>query len=365
MSRERQILDELKESGNLRELHAVSACGAFIEHGGKRYVNLSSNDYLGLSASDMQQRFFDELPTNNFMMSNPSSRLMTGNSSEYEQLEATLAAMYGTEAALVVGSGFLLNSGVLAAVTTERDLVIADKLMHASLIDGMRLGKARYERFRHNDMNHLESLLQKADAERVIVATESLFSMDGDLAPLDEIAALQQKYGFELYLDEAHAMGVWGSGGRGFSVDVPQLRVDYFVATFGKAICSQGAFVACSAAKKELMVNRMRTLIFSTALPPISLRWTQYIIERLESFEPLRRHLYELIEMMSGQSQIIPMVIGENHETLRRAEELRQNGYWATAIRQPTVPAGTARLRFSLTAAHTKEQITELCRLLG
>lgn len=365
MSREQNILAEIRSSGNLRELHTTLSCGALISHGGREYINLSSNDYLGLTESGLQREFLAELSPENFVMSNPSSRLMTGNSPDYEQLEHTLATMYGTEAALVVGSGFLLNSGVLPAVTTQQDLVLADKLMHASLIDGMRLSSARFERFRHNDMDHLEKLLQKADNGKVIVATESLFSMDGDRAPLHDIAWLQKRYGFELYLDEAHAIGVWGTAGRGFAVDVPQLRVDYLVATFGKAICSQGAFVACSTDKKELLVNRMRTLIFSTALPPISLQWTQYILDRLESFAPRREHLYQLIGVMNGQSQIIPKLVGENHATLKLARELREAGYWATAIRQPTVPPGTARLRFSLTAAHTHQQIAKLCSIVG
>lgn len=363
---EDEILEELRAGDNLRELHTTYARGAYLDHGGRRYVNLSSNDYLGLSDTTLQQEFFAGLSTAEFVMSNPASRLMTGNSPEYEHLEATLAEFCGSDSALVVGSGFLLNSGLLAAVTSESDVVIADKLMHASLIDGMRLCRASHERFRHNDMNHLESLLRKRTVnQRVIVATESLFSMDGDRAPLRDIATLQQRYGFELYLDEAHAFGVWGRGGRGFASEVPQLRVDYLVATFGKAVCSQGAFVACSDRKKQLLINAMRTLIFSTALPPISLRWTQFVVDRLDEFEKRRRHLCEIIGMMGGASQIIPMIIGDNHETLQRAAALRESGYWATAIRQPTVPFGTARLRFSLTAAHTTEQIAELCRLLG
>lgn len=365
MSREQNILAEIRSSGNFRELHTTVSCGPIITHNNNKYVNLSSNDYLGLSSRGLQRQFLEQIPMDDFVMSNPSSRLMTGNSADYEDLEQLLAKTYCKEAALILGSGFLLNSGILPAITTETDVIIADKLMHASLIDGMRLSKARYERFRHNDTNHLETLLQKHQGERIIVATESLFSMDGDRAPLTEIAALQKLYNFELYLDEAHALGVWGDGGVGFAVNIPQLRVDYLVATFGKAICSQGAFVVCTAERRELLINRMRTLIFSTALPPISLRWTKFIMERLNNFDQQREHLHDLINIMGAQSQIVPHIIGDSTETLRKAEQLREAGYWVSAIRPPTVPPHTARLRFSLTAAHTTEQITELCRLLG
>lgn len=364
-NRDQQILDELKQSGALRQLRSVNNNGAYINYQGREYVNLSSNDYLGLSDSDLQQRFFETFdPRQAFVMSNPSSRLMTGNSQEYEALESAIAEFHSAEAALVVSSGFLLNSGILPAVTTERDLIITDKLMHASLIDGMRLSSAKHERFRHNDMNHLERLLQRAEAERVIVATESLFSMDGDMAPLEQIAQLQQQYDFELYLDEAHAIGVAGRGGAGLSTLVPELRVDYLVATMGKAFCSQGAYVVCSACKRELLVNKMRTLIFSTALPPLSLNWSRFVVERMAEFDSRREHLGELVEMMGGQSHIIPLIIGENQATIERAEQLREAGFWVTAIRQPTVAAGTARLRFSLTAAHSRSQIEQLLTLI-
>lgn len=361
MTRDAQILEELEHDGSLRELRSVKSCGAYLEYKDERYVNLSSNDYLGLSDSDLQRRFFETVDTEScFMMSNPSSRLMTGNSEEYEALEAAIANFHGADAALVVSSGFLLNSGILPAVTTAKDLIITDKLMHASLIDGMRLSQAKHERFRHNDMNHLERLLQHADAERVIVATESVFSMDGDRAPLEDIARLQQRYDFELYLDEAHAIGVQGCNGAGLSTLFPDLRVDYLVATMGKAVCSQGAYVVCSEQKRNLLINKMRTLIFSTALPPLSLSWSRFVIQRMAEFEARREHLRELIEMMKGETHIIPMIIGENQKTLERAEQLRKAGFWVTAIRQPTVAAGSARLRFSLTAAHSKQQIEKL-----
>ena len=365
MLRDAEILAELGRGGSLRKLRDVRVYGAFIEVGGEKYVNLSSNDYLGLSDSELQKEFFEKVDFDEFLMSNPSSRLMTGNSLDYMILEGEIAQFHGFETALVVGSGFLLNSGVLPAITTNKDLIVCDKFMHASLIDGVRLSSARLERFRHNDIEHLECILQKADAERIIVATESVFSMDGDIAPLREIAALQKKYDFEFYLDEAHAVGVFGRNGCGMSAAVEGLRVDYLVGTMGKAFCSQGGYVACSYQIKELLINKMRTLIYSTALPPISLKWSLFVLEKMGDLQARREHLFELISLMGGESQIIPYIIGCNEDTLAKAKWLQERGFWATAIRQPTVPAGTSRLRFSLSATHSTEQIKELCRLIG
>lgn len=364
-SREAEVLKLLEEQGNKRELCDVTCEGTNLVWQGRCYVNLSSNDYLGLSAErSLQKQFLSELDDSTFVMSNPSSRLMTGNSSDYEQLEQAIGRLYGGRAVLVLGSGFLLNSGVLAALAGEGDLVVADRLMHASLIDGMRLSAARWERFRHNDMEHLEQILIKSQGRynRVIVATESLFSMDGDFAPLDRIESLRAQYGFKLYLDEAHAFGVYGSQGTGLA---DHTRVDYLVATLGKAACSQGAFIVSDDLTRELLINKMRTLIFSTALPPISLRWSRFIIERFGQFDLRRQHLMRMVSILGGESQIIPIPCGDNHVALERAAMLREAGFWATAIRHPTVPEGTARLRISLTAAHTISQIEQLCRLLG
>lgn len=365
----KQILERLAAESNLRQLRSVSSQGAMIKYQGREYLNFSSNDYLGLSTrSDLQRQFLDQLLENDhssFLMSNPSSRLVTGNSHHYDDLEICLAKLYGAEAALVLGSGYLLNSGALGALTTERDLVIADRLMHASLIDGMRLASAPWERFRHNDMNHLQAILERTAArhERVIVATESVFSMDGDQAPIAEIMELKARYGFELYLDEAHAFGVYGEHGTGLAP--LDLDIEYRVATLGKAACSTGAFIICSNESRNLMINRMRTAIFSTALPPINLLWSRLMIEQLSKMDAERAHLQELINMVGGQSHIIPVITGDNKSTCDRAAELLEQGYWVSAIRHPTVPEGMARLRISLTAAHTAEQVKELWRHIG
>ena len=370
-------LDSLKSAGNFRALTPVSAHGKFLFQGGKRYLNFSSNDYLGLSASALQQKFFAEIlvPANargEFLMSNPASRLMTGNSEHYAALENVLGELFGGKSALVLGSGFLANSGLLPALAHKGDLVLADKLVHASVIEGLRLCEAEWKRFRHNDVAHLESLLKNVSRERTVwVVTESIFSMDGDIAPLREIAELKKNYGFRLCVDEAHAFGVVGPGGRGIAAELGLADAcDVVVATFGKALASAGAVVITDALTREYLVNKMRTLIFSTALPPASLMWTRYVAERLgdAEFSARRARLRELRELLSRElgvsasSHIIPIPAGENARAIAMANAGKDAGFWLTPIRHPTVPAGTARIRLSLSAAMEPEEIHEFCR---
>lgn len=389
-SREQQILDALAAQGNLRSLCTLRSVGTYIYEGEREYYNLSSNDYLGLAEPALQNRFLLEADVERFLLGNPASRLMTGNSPAYEALETAVADRLGTERALVLGSGFAVNTGVLPAVTERGDLVLADKLVHASLIDGLRLCGAGVEwrRFRHNDMEQLETMLeaQHGRGGRIIVVTESLFSMDGDFAPLAELAELQHRYGFRLYLDEAHAFGVYGPEeercGAGllaaYNAGRPEhlLRADYHVVTFGKALASQGAAVGCSDETKRLLVNRMRPLIFSTALPDISLEWTRFLLGLMPEFAPRRKRIRELIALFNTilepetpyESQIVPIPAGSNERALAMAGALKEEGFWATAIRHPTVPEGEARLRVSLCAGHTPykiEQFATLCRQFG
>lgn len=394
MEREEEILGQLAAQGNLRGLRTVRTergrLAALSPSGEERtYCNLSSNDYLGLAECDLQREFLSSTDPERFLLGNPSSRLMTGNSPAYEALERCVAKLTGSDEALVLGAGFAVNSGVLPAVTQRGDLILADKLVHASLIDGLRLcDGVEWQRFRHNDMNHLASLLSKAATtayDRIIVVTESLFSMDGDFAPLGELAQLQQRYGFRLYLDEAHAVGIYGAPGHegagllaAYNAAHPEvpLRADYLVVTFGKALASVGAAVCCSTLTKALLVNRMRPLIFSTAMPDISLEWTRFVIERMPAFAPRRERLRKLIATVNRilkptvpyESQIIPIPAGSNERALQMADTLREAGYWTTAIRHPTVPRGEARLRVSLCASHEVaeiEQFATRCKQLG
>lgn len=400
-TREQATLDTLAAQGNLRRLLTLRTHGSYVyaqDPAGeeKEYYNLSSNDYLGLAEPALQNRFLLGADFEGFLFGNPSSRLMTGNSPSYEKLENILAGMMGAEAALVLSSGFAVNSGVLPAVAEKGDLILADKLVHASLIDGLRLcgDGVEWRRFRHNDMDQLASMLATATSPemknygRIIVVTESLFSMDGDFAPLAALAELQHKYGFLLYLDEAHAFGIYGPSDDGprcgtgllaaYNAEHPELPLtaEYHVITFGKALASQGAAVICSKQNKELLVNRMRPLIFSTALPDISLEWTRFLLGLFPEFGPRRKRLRDLTAIMNDilqpatpyGSQIIPIMAGSNENALRMAGQLKEEGFWVTAIRHPTVPLGEARLRISLCAGHTPykiDQLANLCRQFG
>lgn len=368
----KNILEELRASNNYRQLNNVCQRQKYIIYNNKQYLNLSSNDYLSLSDTSLQQEFFDILDVKKeFIMSNPSSRLMTGNSEHYNELELSVANLYRRETSLVLGSGFLLNSGVLPAITTSKDLVIADKLVHASIIDGIRLCDCHWERFRHNDMDHLESILMKKreQYDNVYIVSESIFSMDGDIAPINKMIELKFKYGAVLYIDEAHAFGVRGDNGGGISDELGVTgEVDIIVGTFGKAICSQGAYIVCDNAIRELLINKMRTLIFSTALPPISLMWSKFIVDSLSSDyivrkrKSLNNNAVLLSDSIYGtenrhHSHIIPFIVGDNHKVLLMSQQLKEAGYWVTAIRYPTVAKDSARLRISLSSAITEDEI--------
>lgn len=362
------ILENLAANDNLRTLNETQALQKYIINGEKQYINLSSNDYLGIGASDLQAQFIDTIDFKaHFMMSNPSSRLMTGNCPCYTELENKIADMYGKESALVLSSGFMLNSGALPALTTADDFIIADKLVHASIIDGLRLCECRFTRFRHNDMAHLRTILSRAECKGTIyVALESIYSMDGDTAPLRELVELRREFGFKIYLDEAHAFGVHRLG---IAQEEGLLNeIDYLIVTLGKAAASSGAFIVTDSLSKEVLINRMRTLIFSTALPPINLMWSSFVLDRITEMDNRRLHLQKLskqlasaVEEITGhptpQSHIIPILVGENGRCIELANKLKDSGFWVTAIRYPTVAKGAARLRISLTSSLTEDDI--------
>ena len=351
---------------------------------GREMLNLSSNDYMGVGADvELWQAFLaEETHRGDFGGGACSSRLLTGNHSAYASLESRLMEWYGTESALVFDSGYHANVGILPALAASKDLILADKLVHASLIDGIRLSAAECVRFRHNDLGQLESILEKrrCDYQRVFIVTESVFSMDGDLADLAKLVELKKKYDCFLYVDEAHAVGVRGERGLGLAEEqgvIPD--VDLLVGTFGKAVASQGAFVACNGILREYLVNAMRPLIFSTALPPVSVRWTEFVVKRLIGRNNERKDLALVSARLrsnlasaglktAGGSHIVPLVVGDNHKAVQISEYLCENGFFVLPIRTPTVPAGSERLRFSLTTGITKEQIdriSELCKAFG
>ena len=371
-----QELQELKEKSNLRKLPAITHEGRNVIVDGQRMLNLSSNDYLGL-ANDrkLRQEFRETLTTETFLPTSSSSRLLTGNFSIYDRLEQQLADSFGTEAALTFNSGYHANTGILPAVSNTHTLILADKLVHASLIDGIRLSAAKCIRYRHNEYNQLERLLQvnHSEYERIIVVTESIFSMDGDEADLRELVRLKKQYpNVLLYVDEAHAFGVRGQRGLGCAEEQDCINdIDFLVGTFGKALASAGAYIVCRKVIREYLINKMRTFIFTTALPPVTVQWTSFMLERLAGFwqrrEALRFLSNQLREALKNKgydcpstSHIVPLITGESCVAIRKAEELQRKGFYALPVRPPTVPEGTSRIRFSLTAEIRESEMEKL-----
>jgi 8-amino-7-oxononanoate synthase len=315
----------------------------------------------------------------NFGPGAAASRLMTGNSPLYNRLEDKLAALYGKENCLVFNSGYHGNAGILPAVTTKGDLILADKLCHASLLDGMRLSMAEALRFRHLDYDHLDEILstRREKYNQVFLVSESIFSMDGDRAELDRLIALKKKYRCCLYLDEAHAVGVFGRQGLGLAEQQSVIEdIDLLFGTFGKAFAGVGGFVACSKTIADYLINRARTLIFTTGLPPVCLSWLLFVLERVPFMEEERNRLQRIAETMCdefirqglsiiGNSQIVPVLIGDSARAVSAARKLRDHGYWVTAVRPPTVPPGTARLRLSFSAAMDENDLAPLPKLLA
>lgn len=371
-------LQALREQGLYRALRPMPAVGGVFHHEGERWLNFSSNDYLDL-AREERVREAAHGALDRWGTGATASRLMTGHLELHEALEERLAAFLSTEAALVFGSGFLANLGVLTALTGPGDLILADKLNHASLVDGMRLSGARWMRYRHNDPAHLEQLLIENPVKgRCLIVTDSVFSMDGDVAPLEEIARLARKHGALLMVDEAHAIGTQGEGGRGCCHGLdPALWPDFLVGTFSKSLASYGGFVACASPWRELLVNRARSFIYSTGLPPASvaaaLEALAILEERPAMAEDLRSRARNFadrlgrvgLSILGGDSQILALMVGDNERAVALSERLRASRLLATAIRPPTVPRGTARLRLSVTLAHSASDLDAAADLIS
>ena len=357
-SKYKHILNELSQKSGKRFLPETVP---------ESMINFSSNDYLGLmNNSSLKVDFIKENPINELKFSSTSSRLLTGNSTPYIYLEAQMTQAFGKEACLVYNSGYHANIGILSSLTSKNDLIIADKLVHASLIDGIRLSQADFKRFTHLDYEQLEQILEtnRSRYEHVFIVCESLYSMDGDISDLNKLVALKKKYNSFLYIDEAHAFGVRGQSGLGLCEEQNCIAdIDFIVGTFGKALASYGAYVICDNVIKEFLVNTSRSMIFTTALPPINVAWTSFLFERLSGFSDLRQNLKRLSETManllgsSSQSHIIPYILGENEIAVSCSQFMQDNGFYVLPIRHPTVPQGSARLRFSLTANMTISQI--------
>ncbi len=373
-------LEKLKVSGNFRSLPEIAHEGKYIISRGRKMLDFSSNDYLGIAAEGkLWKEFSDSTDIRRELPSSSSSRLLTGNFPEFRALEARLAGLFGKEAALVFNSGYHANTGILPALCDGNSLILADKLVHASIIDGIRLSGAKYVRYRHNDYVQLQRLVEDnaAGFRKIFIVTESIFSMDGDEADLARLVDLKHRYGnIMLYVDEAHAFGTRGDNGCGCAEELGVTdEIDLLVGTFGKAAASAGAYVVCDGLIREYLTNRMRTLIFSTALPPLNIKWTDFVISRLPRMKNERKHLREISGYFRKRlaakgfsspstSHIIPIITGDSQAAVLKAGALQEEGFYVLPVRPPTVPSGSSRLRLSLTANMGEKEIDTLSELL-
>jgi len=379
----RDELNQLRQEGRLRTLPVPGERkGAWLMHDGCRLLNLSSNDYLGIgSDTELLEGYLEKCRADSgeHWMASTSSRLLVGNHHLYDELESRLAALYSREGALVFNSGYHANTGILPALAGRHDLILSDRLNHASIIDGARISDATFMRYRHLDYAHLEELLETAMERyrQVFIVTESVFSMDGDVVDLARLVELKRKYGAMLILDEAHGVGTFGTGGLGVSESSGLVdSVDLIIGTFGKAFASTGAYAVMDGLTREYLLNTMRPLIFTTALPPMVLGWSAFVLEHQCGMQQERRALQQSAAMLRqelqaaglevlGESHIVPVLMGSNDRAVDVAAALRRNGVLALPIRPPTVPRGTARIRFSLRADLSDGDLRHVAMLLA
>ncbi len=363
-------LEEIRSRNLYRELKVVDGeQDATVRLDGREVLNLSSNNYLGIANHPALKEAAREA-LDRYGCGSGASRLISGNMTVHEDLERRIACFKGTEAALVFNSGYQANVGIIATLAEKDDVVLSDELNHASIIDGCRLARAAVSVYRHCDMDHLEGLLEDAPAKaRKLIVTESVFSMDGDIAPLREMVEMAERHGAMVMVDEAHATGVRGPNGAGVVAELGLGdRVLVQMGTLGKALGAFGAYVAGKANLKDLLVNRARSFIFTTSLPPMVLAMAAAAVELVEK-EPERlcalqrnaRHLRDGLERLGytvgGSTQIIPVMVGEEQPCMRLAGRLLDSGFYVQGIRPPTVPPGTSRLRVTTMATHTTEQL--------
>ncbi len=342
-------------------------------------IDFCSNDYLGLAQHPALREAVVRAVENSARVGGTASRLLSGQTDGWRRLEEEFAQFAGTEAALFFSSGYAANVGLLSSLVGPDDVVYSDILNHASLIDGMRLSGARKVIYPHLDLSALENSLRQDDGApwRRVIVTESVFSMNGDVAPLKEMAALAEQFGAAMIVDEAHATGVYGKGGCGLAAETGILpHVLATIHTCGKALASAGAFVCGPAVMKDHLINHARTFIFSTALPPYFAEQISAALKLATGMEMERQTLLKRADALNtalrragfdtggSASQIVPVILGSNEDTVQAAEQLQREGFAVRAIRPPTVPLGRARLRLSLTARIAEEDLTRLVKVL-
>jgi 8-amino-7-oxononanoate synthase len=368
LAQELEILASQDLRRGLTEVERVLP-GGRVQVAGRILLNLSSNDYLGLSQDPRLIAAAREAAAR-WGVGAGASRLVVGHLALHDEVEARLAAFKGTEAAVIFSTGYMANLGAISALVGPGDTVFCDKLNHASIYDGIRLSGAKLVRFPHRDLNRLEALLQKAGPGKRLVVTDSVFSVDGDLAPLQDMVELKDRYGAMLMVDEAHATGVLGPEGEGLAAALGLTqRVEVHMGTFSKALGSLGGYVAGDRCLIDYLHNRARSFIYSTAMPPPVLGAIAGALDLVVREPDRRTYLLEQAEEFRGvlapggfdtlgsETQIVPVLVGENARTLEMSARLRERGLMAVALRPPTVPPGRARVRFSLSAAHSREDL--------
>ena len=364
----------LKENNMFRHISPIEQKeGEYAVINGKKLINFSSNDYLGLSTNKaLVEEFCTKfLNSPEFCFSSASARLLSGTSQIYNKMETTVANHFHKDSALVFNTGYQCNLGVVSTLAGKGDVVFCDKLNHASIIDGMRLSEGTFYRYKHLDYENLEELLKKHRDKynRAIIISESVFSMDGDVADIDKLIELKKKYNSLLMIDEAHAFGAIDDNCAGMS---NYRDVDLITATFGKALSSFGAFVVANKSIIEYLTNKARSFIFSTSIPPVNIMWTNWLLtEKKDVVEQQREKLSKLVIQIHkylaeigldtiSETQIIPIVMKSPDKAEKIAQQLWGYGYFVLPIRPPSVPIGTSRLRLSLTANMKFEQVKRL-----
>lgn len=371
-------LSRRKRQHRFRELAPYCPEDAvLISEGEKQYINFSGNDYLGLSKHPQvikrAQKYAGE-----FGAGATASRLVNGTYRIHAQLEEKLAETFGRESALLFNSGFQANSTIISTLADRHSLILADKLSHNSLLQGSLSSRAAFRRFRHNSTSDLRNHLEKASTEefsRIIVITESLFSMDGDYSDLETITDLCESHNALLFVDDAHAVGVWGENGLGLTHGIS--GIDMVLGTCGKAFGGFGAYLLCPSKVRDFLINYCPGFIYTTALPPAVVGAIEASLELIPQMDKRRKQLHDHIRIMrrgiedagfstgQSESQIIPIIVGAEQDALELADYLKKEGFLATAIRPPTVPKGSARLRITLSSGHTNRHIKEFLTVLN
>ena len=372
-------IEYLKKIDNYRQIYNIkkkSEKYIFIDN--NILLNLSSNDYLGLSTNKQLLKEFinSKLEDDEFLFSSASSRLLTGSSSVYNLLEKNLAKMFKKEKALIFNTGYQCNLGVLSSIVRKNDIIFSDKLNHASIIDGIKLSNGTFYRYKHLDYNHLEYLLKtyRNKYKNAFIISESIFSMDGDVANIDILIDLKKKYNCILIIDEAHAFGVYGKNLCGYFENNLD-NIDIITATFGKALASQGAFAVANKNIINFLINKARSFIFSTSIPSVSVLWVNWLLnEKFELIQNQQKKLHKLLikieqylnktNLSNSKTQIIPIIIGNNEKTIKISKKLFDNKFLALPIRTPSVPPNKARLRISLTSNLEFEEVEKALNII-